>query len=155
MNRVSFFLIYAAGIIVIWVGGNPRLRASFLLHPTHLGDALSIGFVVSLLASVVLIRIAAMRGRSIARPRLFWLPLIALLFFPLVDLCYSAAQLLNGWFIGTMSWRLPPTPALLRRAIAIFLGMLPVYSPFLFHLACCAIGTSAKASPGSRCVPGE
>lgn len=145
MNRVSFFLMYAAGTIAVWVGGNPRWRVS----------ELSIGFVVSLIASVVLIRIAARRGRSIGRPRLFWVPLLALFFFPVFDLCFSAAQLLNGWLLGHIAWRLSSPPGYLQLPIRIALGVLLPYAPFLFHLACCAIGTLAKPSPGSRLVPGE
>jgi hypothetical protein len=144
VNRAFFFLIYVAGIIAIWVGGNPWWRIKFLLHDfSQPGNTFSIGFVISLFASVALIKLAVIRGRSIGRPRLFLLPLLAILFVPLFDLLFSSIQLLNNWLLGITAWRLH-SPDLLRRPFTLILGYLPVYAYFIPHLTCCAIGTLAS-----------
>lgn len=75
LNRRAFLLPYATGIVVMLFAGNPWSRVSFLLlDPSKPGAALTASFALAMLVPIALVPLAALRGRSIDKPRLHLFP---------------------------------------------------------------------------------
>ena len=135
MNRTLFLMLYVAGVLAVWLGGNPWSRLNFvLLNPASPNAALTGGFFVSLLAPLALVVVAALRGPSVNRPRLFLLPLLAIL--------VSALAFIYGWLSRTLSGGQPSASGFLPMSVAIGIGLAAGFAPLIIHVVCCVLGVS-------------
>ena len=138
MNRTVFLILYAFGIVAIWLAGNPWSRVNFLLlKPAEAAHAFTLSLWVALLVPVVLVGVAALRGPKIGRPRLYLLPLLA---FGL-----SALAFVYGWLSRAIAGGDPPASGFLPMPIAITLGLVAGFAPLLVHIACFFAGATASS----------
>lgn len=146
MNRITFLTLYVLGILAMLVAGNPWSRVNhLLLQPSKASLALTASFWVALLVPIVLIVVAAIRGPSIGKPRLFLWPLAAFL--------VSTLAFVYGWLSRAMAGGEPSASGVLPMSIAISLGFVVAFAPLLIHVACCVIGSNQKTTktiPASR-----
>ena len=144
MNRTLFLTLYISGILSVWLSGNPWSRVNFVIaNPANPQAALTVGFFISLLVPLALTLVAALRGRSIGKPRLFFLPLLAILF--------SALAFLYGWLSRALNDGEPSASGFLPISVAIGIGMLAGVAPLILHVVCCVLGASKpKAEATTR-----
>ena len=117
----------------MWIAGNPWSRVNaLLLRQVNDAPSLTASFWVALLVPFVLIGVAAARGSTIARPRLF--------LFPLIALCVSAMSFIYGWLARAIAGGEPLASGFLPMSVALVLGLVTAFGPFVIHIACCVIG---------------
>jgi hypothetical protein len=142
MNRVTFVAVYAIGVGAIWFAGSPwPLVNAMLMGSSHSRVILGAGFWMALLVPVVLMIVAAVRGRAAGRPWLF--------LFPVCAFGVSALAFAYGWLSRTVSGE---EASLLPMPLAVAIGVASLFVPFVIHLVCCAIG-AAQGRP-NRAGPG-
>ena len=146
VNRTVFLILYAVGIVAIWLSGNPWSRVNFLLlKPTEAAHAFPLSLWVALLVPLLLVGVAAIRGPKIGRPKLYLLPMLA---FGL-----SALAFVYGWLSRAIAGGDPSASGFLPMPIAIVLGLVAGFAPLLVHIACFFAGAAAggaKPAVGSH-----
>lgn len=137
MNRTTFLSVYFLGIVAIFVFGNPWSRVNtLLLQSDKAGQAITGTFWIAMAVPIALIGVAAARGTLISRPRLYLMPLIA--FF------LSAAAFIYGWLSRFIAGGEPPPSGFLPMSVAVPIGLVAAFGPFIFHVACCVIGATRE-----------
>lgn len=132
LNRASFLLYYGVGLLALWVSGSPWSRVNGLFFGNNnFWQIFGLGFLVSLFMPLALVAIAAARGRAMGDPGLFRLPVLALL--------VSSIPFFFG-LLSRSSGGGKSASAGLPMSIALTLGLLFAFFPYILHIVCCIRG---------------
>ena len=139
MNRTTFLVAYILGTIAVMVTGYPWSQLNvLLLQPSKAGVALDGAFWIALLVPLLLIVVAVVRGNTIARPRLFVLPLLAF--------CLSGTAFGYGWLSRALASGELSASGFLPMPVAMSLGLVSAFAPLVLHIVCCVAGAAAPKS---------
>ena len=136
MNRLSFIALYASGIGAVGFAGSPWLALNAVLMGAPKSLVLmSTSFWLALFSPVALVIVAALRGKAIARPRLFLLPVCA---FGLSALAFA-----YGWLSRAVTGE---EASILPMLYVVAMGVTSFFGPLVIHVVCCTIGALERPS---------